>query len=239
MLKKILVNLFNTYILPFRNSRFVNKSFAQAGEDVVMSFLFDGKGIANPSYLELGANYPDYCNNTYLFYLKGSRGVCVEADETLIPKIVKKRKGDKVLNIGVGTGQQSAADFFIFSEKGLNTFSADEARYREKHSKYKIAKIVKMDLKSINEIIESNFSKYPDLLSIDIEGLDLEVLKTLDYNRFPIPVICVETCTFSDNHIKPKDKSIEEFMSSVGYFPYADTYINTIFVNTHWFNSNN
>ena len=76
-----------------------------------------------------------------------------------------------------------------------------------------------------------------DFLSIDIEGLDLDVLKSLDYEKYSIPVICAETCTFSETHIKPKDKSIEDFMLTKGYFLYADTYVNSIFVNENWFNS--
>jgi hypothetical protein len=96
---------------------------------------------------------------------------------------------------------------------------------------------VQVPLVNINRIIEENFKELPDFLSIDIEGLDLPVLKTLDFQRFPIPVICAETCQYSENHIKPKDKSIENFLVTKGYFAYADTYLNTFFVNEKWFYS--
>ena len=88
---------------------------------------------------------------------------------------------------------------------------------------------------NINTLIAENFDDYPDLLSIDIEGLDLAVLKSLDYEKYPLPVICVETCTYSENHIRPKDPTIADFLSGKGYEVYADTYINTIFVNKKWF----
>ena len=123
----------------------------------------------------------------------------------------------------------------MFDEKGLNTFSKEEAEYRSSFGKFEIVKVVNVPLKTVYEMSEENFRDYPHMLSIDIEGLDLDVLRTLDFERFPIPVICVETCTYSENHIKPKDKTIGEFMESVGYFAYADTYINTIFVNSRWF----
>ena len=67
--------------------------------------------------------------------------------------------------------------------------------------------------------------------------MDYEVLKSLDYNKYPIPVICAETCAFSETHIKPKERMIEDLMLSKGYLVYADTYINTIFVNEKWFNT--
>jgi hypothetical protein len=212
-------------------------TYSQAGEDVIIDFLLQGIGYTTLTYLELGTNTPDWGNNTYLFYKKGGSGVLVEADETVIPLIKKVRPNDRLLNIGVGLQSQKEADFYIFENKGLNTFSREEAEHREKEGKFKIKKITKVPLQPINEIIAENFDVLPDLLSIDIEGLDLPVLKTLDFNKYPISIICAETCTYSENHIKPKDLSIANFIVSKGYFIYADTYINTIFVNNEWFNS--
>jgi FkbM family methyltransferase len=212
-------------------------TYSQAGEDVIIDFLLQGIGLHKLSYLDLGTNVPDWGNNTYLFYKRGGKGVLVEADETIIPLIKKIRPNDKILNIGVGLGNQKEADFYIFENNGLNTFSREEAECREREGKSKIKKITKVPLKPINEIIAENFDGIPDFLSIDIEGLDLPVLKTLDFNKYPISIICAETCTFSENHIKPKDNLIANFLLSKDYFIYADTYINTIFVNNKWFNS--
>jgi FkbM family methyltransferase len=211
------------------------KTYSQAGEDAILSFLFSDKKLSNISYLDLGTNLPDICNNTYLLYKNGNRGVCVEADKTLIPIIEKARPQDKILNAGVSVSTQLEADFYIFNIKGLNTFDKNEAEHRASSGRFKIMEVVKVSLININQIINDNFKTYPDLLSIDIEGLDLEVLKSLDFNQYPIPVICVETCTFSENHIRPKDPSISEFIISKGYEIYADTYINTILVNKNWF----
>lgn len=229
LIKKVVFKLLKV------QTKVVYNTYAQSGEDVIMKFIFDQKGVNKPTYLELGVCNPDHNNNTYLFYLNGSRGVCVEADETFIPAIKSLRNEDVVLNIGVGDGSTNEADFFIFNEKGLNTFDKDEVDLRLEKGTFKIDKIVKIPFKTVNEIIKENFSGYPDLLSIDIEGLDLAVLKSLNYKEFPIPVICAETCCYSETHIRPKNKLIEEFMLTVGYEVYADTYINTIFVNKKWF----
>lgn len=214
---------------------YVKTSYAQAGEDVIIKFLFDSKKIHQPSYLELGVFFPDVHNNTYLFYKNGSRGVLVEADESLINNIKQVRSEDTVLNIGVGINDSTVADFYVFNDSAISTFDKEEAAYREKQGTYKIVKVLKIPIKSINKIISENFTTYPLLLSIDVEGLDLNILKTLDFSSYPISVICAETCTYSENHIKPKDDRIAEFMNSKGYFLYADTYINSIFVNSKWF----
>ncbi len=210
-------------------------SYSQAGEDGILKFLFYDKKIEIITYLDLGTNVPDYGNNTFLFYLGGSRGVCVEADSTLIEKIKQIRPEDKILNIGVNIGNDEEADFYIFNEPSLNTFDKEEAYKRENHGTYKIVKIEKVKLKTLENLIRENFATYPDFLSIDIEGLDLAVLKSLDFEKFPIPIICAETCTYSENHIRPKNHEISNFMISKGYMIYADTYVNTIFVNKKWF----
>jgi FkbM family methyltransferase len=186
-------------------------SFSQAGEDAILRFLFDDKKLTRITYLDIGTNIPDSGNNTYLFYEKGSSGVCVEADGTLIPDIQAVRPKDTILNIGVSVGEDKESLFYVFNPNGMSTFDKEEAKKREQSGQYRIVKTVKVPLVNINQLIGQNFKTYPDLLSLDIEGLDLRVLKSLNFVEYPIPVICVETCMFSDNHIRPKDHSIAEF----------------------------
>src|SRR6266496_4686778 len=165
-------------------------SYSQAGEDVILRFLFNDFGKTVISYLELGTNQPKADNNTFLFYRKGGHGVCVEADSSLIPKIKKARPNDKIINAGVSVTADKEADFYIFDIPGINTFNKEEAEQRSSSGNHKIVKVVKVPLIHINDLIKNNFDSYPDLLSIDIEGLDLAVLKSFDFDRFPIPVIC-------------------------------------------------
>ncbi len=209
-------------------------SYSQAGEDVIVDFLLQGVGV-EPTYLELGTNHPRIGNNTYKFYRRGCHGVLVEADPSLIPSIRNARKRDTVLNIGVSAYDEMVKKFYVLSCPSFNTFDENAALERENSSTVKIKAAVDIQLIPINTIIERHFSRTPDFLSIDIEGLDLEVLKSLDFTKHPIPIICAETCEFSETHIKPKDRSIEEYMTAKGYFVYADTYVNTVFVNEMWF----
>jgi FkbM family methyltransferase len=229
MIKKIKEWIF------YRGYQFFGRNtFSQAGEDAIINNLLHQAGILKPSYLELGVCHPWDGNNTYKFYLRGATGVLVEADESQIAFIKQNRPNDKVLNVGVSFTGEMEADFFIFNEKSVSTFSKEEALIRQENG-IKILKTVKVPLKNINQIISENYTTYPEILSIDIEGLDLSVLSRLNYELYPIPIICAETCTYSLDHIKPKDKSIEELLITKGYFLYADTYLNGIFVHEQWF----
>ena len=122
--------LVNKIILPYSQL-----TYAQAGEDLILANLFYKLSIGNPSYLDIGANHPSYISNTYYFYLRGSRGVCVEPNPYLFKKIERLRKHDTVLNVGVGLSEQSEADFYLFPKRahGLSTFSKEEAEYWKRY----------------------------------------------------------------------------------------------------------
>src|SRR4051812_17590604 len=173
----------------------VNPSYAQSGEDVIVASIFDYLKIAKPSYLDVGAFLPIFSNNTYLLYRRGSRGVLVEPNIGLVPDLVAKRPGDIVLNVGVGLTSQGAADYYCMSLPQWNTFDKDEAERRvtETKGKVKIEAVVKMPLVPINRIMTEHYPRGgPDFLSIDVESLDLEVLRTIDFARFRPKVICTE-----------------------------------------------
>ncbi len=205
-------------------------SYSQSGEDIIIDMLFENFKDKEKTYLDIGANDPVICNNTYLLYKKGWRGVLVEPDVAMCVIAKSKRASDTILNMGIGLLNESEATFYTFPGR-LNTwstFSQQEVVIRETASGIKAKKIF-VPLKTINNIIEQNFANCPNFISIDVEGLDLDILKSFDFNRFRPDVFCVETISFSINNEGEKMDEIGEFLSSKDYFVYADTRINTIF----------
>ena len=206
------------------------RSYAQAGEDKILNQLFCSMGITKPNYLDIGANLPNVNNNTYLFFESGGTGVCVEADPELFGHLSKVRKTDTCLNIGITYDNRREAEFYIFDLPSLNTLSKKEAEFREKNGTYKVKKTIKIPLKTINEVLDEYFVRTPDLISIDVEGIDLEILRSLNFDKHRPLAICAETITYSETRKERKMTEISDFMISKGYFVYADTHINTIFV---------
>lgn len=213
-------------------------SHAQAGEDRILYFLFTPMGIKKITYIDIGANDPVLYNNTYLFYRKGSTGVLIEPD-TGFNKILKKaRPNDRVIQAAISDKETGEADFYIFDEPALNTLSLQEATLRQQSGRYHLREIKKIKLLTIENIITDYLNNtIPHVISLDVEGMDFAVLNTFPFAKYPVPVWIVETCEYSETHIKPKIPGILNLMKSRGYFIYADTYINTIFVNTEWFNN--
>jgi FkbM family methyltransferase len=203
------------------------RSYAQSGEDIILRHLFDILRVARPSYLDIGAHQPVSLSNTYLFYRQGSQGLCIEPDPVLVADFSRKRPRDTVLGVGVA-GEPGELEFFVMSVSSLNTFSAEEALHSEALG-HRIVKHLKIPVMTVNEAME-RCKPVPDFVSIDVEGLDEAVVSTIDFNRFRPAAFCIETLTYAENGEGRKKESIFEVFSRHGYFPYADTHVNTIFV---------
>ncbi len=210
-------------------------SYSQLGEDMILAFLFNEKSVTKINYLDIGSNDPMINSNTCFFYSAGSRGVCVEADSGIIENFKRKRPKDVLLNLGVSASEITEADFYVFDIPGWNTFDTNEVEIRLLTGVASVVEVKKVKMVQINNLIENHFERYPHFLSIDIEGLDFEVLSSLDFEKYPIPVICAETCKLSNNHVRIKDDRIIKLLLSKNYEVYADTNVNTIFVEKNWF----
>lgn len=205
------------------------KSYSQCGEDMVMKHIFTALQIAAPTYLDVGAHHPSFLSNTKAFYDDGSVGVNVEPDPSLICAFSEKRPRDTNLNMGIGN-QAGTLPFYVMSLRTLNTFSEEEAHAVARDGKIKIQKIIEVPVVTINEVLSTHFKQAPDFMSLDVEGLDLAILRSLDLTRYRPKVVCVETITFSENRQGKKIVEIAEVMQDNGYFAYADTNVNTLFV---------
>jgi hypothetical protein len=58
----------------------------------------------------------------------------------------------------------------------------------------------------------------------------MQVLGSFDFSSFRPEVFCVETLTYTEDKTEQKIQGIFDLMIANGYMTYADTYINTIFV---------
>jgi FkbM family methyltransferase len=205
-------------------------SYSQAGEDLIVQGLMESLRIEQPSYLDIGAHHPTHMNNTYLFYLKGSRGVCIEPDPEMFALLKSKRPRDKCLNLGVGPKSEEASDFYVMSTKSLSTFSKADAERYQSYGKQKIRQVLRIPIVSINELFQRHLDKCPDFLSIDVEGTELQILRALDFSKFRPPVFCIETLTYTEDKTEEKLVDLIEYLKMRSYLPYADTYVNTVFV---------
>ena len=201
-------------------------TYAQAGEDCIIYLALYLLGIHKPSYLDIGAHHPTSLSNTYFFYRRGCRGVCVEPDPKYARLFRRKRHRDTFLPVAVSIGQETEADFYLMKQHALNTLSRESALALERSGE-EIARIVRIKLRSVNDILIQHLPNGPNFVSLDAEGVDLEILQSFDFGRFRPQVFCVETSSFDTQE---KTSAISEFMSAQDYMVFGETRINTIYV---------
>jgi hypothetical protein len=207
-----------------------NESFSQCGEDLVVAFAVGYLGLGpHMTYLDVGANDPVQLNNTYFFYLKGHSGVLVEPNGALCRSLRKRRPGDTVLEAGIGAGAAGEADYYVMSEDGLSTFSKEEAERQVEITggRVTIRQVIKRPLLNINDVMAEHFGGAPTFLSVDTEGLDLAILRSIDFGRFRPEIICAETLVSGTRKVR---REIPEFLATREYAARGGSFVNTIFV---------
>lgn len=218
------------------SSSFKKTSYSQCGEDILIEYVFTLRGIEKPTYLDVGANHPYYLSNTAKFYEKGCRGINIDANPTLIQLFQERRSGDINLNVGI-SDTEGELDFYIMEDNTLSTFSKEECDSMVANGKI-LAETRKIKLTTVDKILDENFNgKFPDFLTIDAEGLDFQILKSLNFeNSFP-KVICVEAAEYSSIGAGERRGELIDFLVEKGYYEYANTNLNAIMVRKDfWFN---
>jgi FkbM family methyltransferase len=206
-------------------------TFAQSGEDRVVHFILGYLGIQWIDYLDVGAYDPIGGNNTYLLYRMGHRGLLIEPNVQMCQRLREVRPEDKVLEAGIGVTSAREADYYVMTEASWNTFSKEEAERQAEISNgaISIKEVIKMPLLDINEVMAEHFPGAPAFLSVDTQGLELAILKSIDYGRFRPKVICAETLVTGTREMSPE---IAAFMETHGYVVRGMSFVNTIFVDS-------
>jgi FkbM family methyltransferase len=205
-------------------------SYSQCGEDLILEHYFRNIGLNQITYLDIGANHPKICNNTYLFYTQGSKGVSIEPNPLLCKLLDTSRSRDRNLNFGVSAGESGIMDFYMMEPHTLSTFDSNEAESLQNDGGGKIVNTIKVDTENINEIVRLYFEKCPDLICIDVEGWNDQIVESIDFLVCKPSVFLIETISYSQNLNGVKSLKISEIMEQNGYVLFADTYLNSIYI---------
>lgn len=187
-LKKLLSKYLPVHYFQF------HKSYAQEGEDMVLQSFFEGKKNYKGFYVDIGAHHPHRFSNTAYFYKHGWRGINVEPTPGAIKAFKTFRSRDINLNIGISSAKNQLT-FYCFNEPALNGFSKEISQERDQtSSRYKIIKELKVATLPLSAVLDQYLPQglKIDFLTIDVEGLDLQVLQSNDWNKYMPEYILVE-----------------------------------------------
>ena len=184
-------------LLRYPTREIFTRSYSQEGEDLILKSMFEDRGRGHKGfYVDVGALHPYRLSNTAFFYEKGWSGINIEPTPTAIELFKKHRPRDINLNLGVGNGTAELT-FYCFDEPALNSFSKELSEERHNTSKFKITGEVKIPISPLSVILDEHLPKSTeiDFMSIDVEGLDLDVLKSNNWNKYSPAFLLVEDFT--------------------------------------------
>ena len=187
-------------------------------EDLILVELLQKLNISNPFYVDMGVCHPVIRNNTYLLYEKGFHdGLLIEANPTLGDMIREYRKNNVLLNIGVTYGVDAELKYLLnHSQPGLNHFiQGNETDLK--------GDIIHVPVKNVNDILDEYAMRDIDVLDIDVEGMDYDILETIDFAKHPTKIICAE---YGYKGLK----GMREMMQERGFLHYTSTRENHIYV---------
>jgi len=232
-IKNIIKQKFIKFLPKFVNREITNKYileninpyiyYSQEGEDIVLQRFLQEK--EKGFYIDIGAHHPTRFSNTYLLYLKGWRGVNIDAMPGSMELFNELRPED--INIEVPVSDESKEMlFYIFKETALNTF--DETLANTYIAKgWKLLNKRKVVTQTVKDILKQHsISAQIDVMTIDVEGHELQVLRSIDWLVCNPTIILIEDLNFDLNHLM--ENELYTFMINKQYQMVAKT-LNTVF----------
>jgi len=206
-------NFLKDFIEHFKKIKVIN---SQLYQDIFASFIIDKK--FEKTFLEFGATDGIKLSNTYLLENSfGWKGALSEPSPQWHKSLKNNRKESIIISECIWSESKKKLDFFMsdfgelstlknFIDNDINSLP-DNTNMRKKSGKF-----IEVETISLNDVIKKFFNgNSPSYISVDTEGSEYEILKTLNFNLYRPKLFTVEH-NFTDNEIK-----IDDLMKSNNY----------------------
>ena len=173
----------------------VTVSYAQTGEDLQIAFLLGRRH--DVTYIDVGCFRPVQQSSTYYFYERGGWGLCIDPNPEFGEAFAHKRPRDLFLCNAIGR-KRSRTTYFEHDNPVFNTLSrrrADEVARQERPGRARTGAREVEVLPLAEAVLHEGFVErcggQVDVLSIDVEGLEEDVVRGHDFALLrPRLVVC-------------------------------------------------
>jgi FkbM family methyltransferase len=199
----------------------------QAGQDLLAYLYFRGKKTG--FFLDIGAHDGKTYSNSYIFEQLGWRGACVEPLPDVFQQLRKNRRCDCYQAALAGASDPAAP--FVHA-LGVDTLSGLESEMAGTHEDWILREGGRPERIRVQAItFPELMAHYPELrfvdfLSLDVEGAEMAILKTIDFETYGFGLITVE-CAGERNG---EGEELRSFMAAKGYGLLADLGLDLVFV---------
>jgi FkbM family methyltransferase len=186
-------------------------SYSQIGQDLEVMKFYNNK--RNGYFIEIGASNGITLSNTYLLETEFQwSGICVEPIPIQFQALCQNRPNSLCCNLAVYNTSGIDVTFDISNHADvLSGISA----HIDCHSHIVNADKTQIQVKTIsfNDLLKTyNAPSYIEYLSLDTEGSELEILKSVDFSKYKFGLIDVE-----HNFVEPRRSLIRELLEQNGY----------------------
>jgi len=158
------------------------------GEDLFVQNYFRNK--AKGFYIDVGCYHPLEGNNTHLLYKNGWSGINFDINHYSIKLFNFLRKRDLNIHSGISRKKNKLTMYYRKEINMLNTLDEKIAKIHFRNG-YKKKNI---QVNTLNFFISKKFKKLNkiDFINIDVEGYELDALKSLNFLTYKPQLICIE-----------------------------------------------
>jgi FkbM family methyltransferase len=208
------------------------ESYSQCGEDFALRWLFHN--VANGFYVDIGAFHPKRFSNTYYFYKQGWSGINVDPTPGVIELFRKVRPKDINLACAVARTSGEMKLYVNANDGEVNTLSPSFSAIQEQWGRSYSSEIV-VKTRTLAEILDTYKpnDRRVDFLSVDVEGLDLDVLESNNWEKYQPSVILSEDISL-DNYECLEESEMWRFLHAKGYRLVAKCVHTLVFVHTSY-----
>lgn len=215
----------------------LSETYSQCYEDAIIDGIIRAHCMVNNipessirnlfTYLEIGANHPIACSSTYYFRKKYQiDGVLVEANPKLIPELYRVRPTDTIHNCAVVDDNRSHVNFYVCPESEISSLDEEFVK-KWKDGKLGIENEIKVAAVTANKLLkEFDTSNRLVFLSIDVEGYDMKILRSIDFTEHRPFIVQLEP---SDHYRPGTSLEMTKFMLDADYELVCMTDVNLIF----------
>jgi len=156
------------------------------------------------------------------FYDRGWSGINIDPNPGIMKLFRQSRPNDINLEIGIGRNEEKKK-YYCFNEPALNGFDRELSLKRIVLKEYKLIGEMEVEVKPLSSVLDTYLPKDTiiDFFNIDTEGLDYEVLKSNNWEKYSPKCILVEIQNMTVDNLW--NNNVYKFLSSLGYTFYAKT----------------
>jgi FkbM family methyltransferase len=205
-------------------SKLIMNFYSQQGEDFLIYRNFINMNENKDGiFLELGAcNGLLYSNTKFFEDSLGFTGILVEPVKHMYDSLIKNRKNCICINKAISNTEKA-----IIIGNGPTSGIKNTMTTSFINSWHSNSKLREVECTTLYKIFIKHNIKYIDFFSLDVEGGELNVLKTIDWENIEIYLICIEL----DDHSEDKNKKCREILQNNGFIFQLKMCINEFWIN--------